>query len=184
MYLVSNSKTGSARFTEEEKEVINGLLTKIQENQKERFDSFKDAVLKVFGLYAESINTDKQLQTDVNEQPEAINVDAIRAHCFTYSEKHDLPIEFKPLEIVLDALTKDRIETQTVEVLPELKENQVLLEFDEPQLKTVETINKNRSVALVENDYPKEPISTTLKGMLFNSATLGDWSGEFYTGLD
>lgn len=85
-------------------------------------------------------------------------------------------------DYVINAL---RREPETINVPAELKENQLLIEFSEVQLNTLEQVRQNRIKyrSYYRKPVKDEPNDVLIKNWIFNKGVLRDFGETFYTGI-
>lgn len=175
------NKSYSIRFSIEDAQGVADFVSDYQAKHGQTFENMKQLFLHM----------KDQLQNEApspQEIGEHILVSDIKDEALSYAERNNLPVESTAIQIVKDALTSEKIETVEVEkeVLKdrELSETELLLDLDEEQLQCLNSINANRNKELEKIEGAgSEEIEDTAKGLMFNEATLNDWSGSFYTGI-
>lgn len=179
MYQI-NSNSVTSKISDDQKEVFNALLAKHQENGHV-ITSFRDFI---------SLLLDGKL-TETPETPEIIDpFEDLQTEISEYAERNELTIAISDTEIVKHALTQKhepkveiQKETETVEIEKDIEENQLLVTFTPEQHECFEQINANRNRELTKQGKEEESKEFTALGLMFNPATVNNFSDHFYTGI-
>lgn len=169
----------SVRLSEQSQTDFNEFLAQYQQNFNCEFTTIKE--------FFDHLTTNKALfenTTPVDDEKEVIEVNSIKDELKAYADREQLPLTSTSVNIVLHALAEKEPIEETAEEETETDEAGLFITLDDEQLAALELVNQNRNSALEkQNHETRETLQDTAKGLMFNAATLNNWSGEFFTGI-
>lgn len=203
MYQLSDTSFSvSAKLeNQEQKELVNKVLTKIQEEKGVVFDSFRTAFMWMVNHFDgenTEVNqvpkTENEPENQISEIGPHILISDIAPSLQDFREKNETNVneDWTDLEVVRHALDKD---ATVITKERELADNEVLLSLTADEVNCIVTINENRNAALAQlgeekkddpefspEDFEPETIETTILESLFNPAHVLH-KEQFYTGI-
>lgn len=179
---------------------------RLSDQEKDKFNLFLEAYQKRFNVvftknkeFFLHLMNNAEILTDSTDQGDVIVVNTIKDSIKAYADREQLPLTMTTEDVVIHALsektppekpateeqpasTEETVNTEETDE-QSADENKLIIDLDETQKEALNIVNTNRNKELSANDLPEETLQDTAKGLMFNSATLCNWSGEFYTGI-
>lgn len=183
--MYSAKSSNSAKLSTEEIAKVNEVIEMITTNTDHKIDSFRD-VVTVFADYIAKtkVHDSKPIENTIELTPSAYANLAEWAH--NQREVEDAPYALSELnEYIKEAFPVNipEPEIKEVQVEKELESDQVLITLNEDQQKIIEFIINARAKELSKKGASAETKEEYIKNCLFDESVLGNWSGEFYTGV-
>lgn len=177
----------NARLSKLEQERVRKVIKMITPSESEDLETFKEAfMLLINHIEKQEVNKPVSNDTVIDITPKALenlkefrtNKDSNPESPLSIDTMKDFIYELYPVE-------PEKVEVEVeVEKEKELQENQFILTLDQDQKDIADEIIKNRNEAHQENGSDPETIEEVFKNCFFNEATLYNYGGGFFTGLN
>lgn len=206
--------TLTARLSAGDQPVVNDFLKQYQAHYNVTFTTYKDFLMHVVSnasLLAPKVSEDdailvntiiEQVKTfsDNNQLPKTMAVKEVVNLALTsgvlipsemmeaveaYAIRENVSEDATPFDVVVQALTAEPKSVEVEKPVPvKLEENQLLLTLSKSRNKCLQEIHANRAEVLKEQESAPQTIEETALGLMFNAATLGNWSRQYFTGRE
>ena len=178
MYQIAKNQIG-CRLTDDERVLINEVLTRLQENNDHNITSIKEALLLIAENTVLTQEKTEEITPNNTENMVLYTDEAYKEvvhRAYKTGVNSDEPIDIGALTVISSNICPPPPPK-------EVDENEIFLNLSTDQLEIAKEVQENRAEKLEKQDEPKESIEELFMNCFFNEGNIYSFNGGWFTGL-